>query len=217
MIKRVGRTTQPSLLSVHFLGTSSHRMENHLDFIYKSRAGLIIALLALTLTACGGGESVAPAGLPTPTQTNNKLEQVAQAGKAAVARTPSATALMDWAQTAYVQYFPGRKGNVTLPPYLLRYYPETGNYLGVAGDSVYIYGPVSGNQLTQVGRLSDFSCSVYPESCLSSNADTRNGTYTAYATTGERFTLQLDFDQRQFFPSLSWFAQMFESRRFPTK
>lgn len=167
-------------------------------FIGKSRAGITMALLALILAACGGGDPATQEAPPAPPLSS---DMAAQPPQAAVARTPSATALMDWAQTRYAQHFPGRKGNFTSAPYLLRYYPETGNYLGAAGDAVYIYGPVSGNQLTQVGRLSDFSCSVYPASCSPGSADTRNGTYTLYATTGERFTLQLDFDQRQFFIS----------------
>jgi hypothetical protein len=47
--------------------------------------------------------------------------------------------------------------------------------------------PRLGVVAVQVGRLHGPSA-----------ADTRNGTYTAYATTGERFTLTLDFDARQY-------------------
>ncbi len=116
----------------------------------------------------------------------------------AAARGPSATALMDWAQTAYPQYFPGRRGNLAYGDYLFRYYPETGYYLGVSGDVVYVKGAVTGGGISPVGSLSSFACNVYPASCDPQGGDARNGIYTAYATTGERFTLTLDFDARQF-------------------
>jgi len=158
-------------------------------FFTRAVAALTLCLL---LAACGGGDS------PTATAAPAGLPQSGGVPQAASPRTPSATALMDWVQTAYPELFPGRKGNTAQTPYLYRYYPETGNYLGVAGDTVYVMGPVSGGALRQVGTLASLACSVYPESCNPSAGDTRNGTYTAYATTGERFTLILDFDLRQY-------------------
>lgn len=73
----------------------------------------------------------------------------------------TATALMDWAETAYPQYFPGHEIDRVQTPYAYRFYPSTGNYLGVAGDQVYVLGQVSGNVLLRIGALTDFSCQVH--------------------------------------------------------
>ncbi|NRF72424.1 hypothetical protein HLB44_36290 [Aquincola sp. S2] len=78
---------------------------------------------------------------------------------------PDAAALFDWAERTYAQYFPGPQANQVSPPYTYRHYPTTGNYVGVAGDDVYILGPVSGGALQHVGKRSDFACLVYPASC----------------------------------------------------
>ena len=160
---------------------------------YPFFARLIAALTAcLLLASCGGGE-VSPAIAPAASRP-----LAAGLPQAASPRTPSATALMDWAQTAHPGHFPGPKANIAQGPYLYRYYPETQNYIGVADGMVYVMGPVTGGPLQQMGSLGGFSCSVYPDSCNPAAGDIRNGSYTAYATTGERFTLTLDFDTRQY-------------------
>lgn len=90
-------------------------------------------------------------------------------GKSAIpvppARLPTPTELMDWAQTAYPQFFPGPQPDTMLDPYVYRHYPESGNYLGVAGQEVYVLGPVSGGGLLYVGSLGDFACNVNPQDC----------------------------------------------------
>jgi hypothetical protein len=85
----------------------------------------------------------------------------------AAPRTPTPTELMDWAERTYSQFFPGHQTDQTLTPYVYRYYATTGNYVGVAGDAVYILGPVAGGGAApvQVGVLSDFACQVHPDSC----------------------------------------------------
>jgi murein DD-endopeptidase MepM/ murein hydrolase activator NlpD len=84
------------------------------------------------------------------------------------ARVPDATALLNWAEGAYPQLFPRGPTNQTASPYIFRYYPQTNTYLGVAGDVVQVLGPVSGNAVVTVGKLADFSCSVYPTDCVTS-------------------------------------------------
>jgi uncharacterized protein (DUF1800 family) len=81
------------------------------------------------------------------------------AAAAAPAPVPSASELMDWAEHAYSSYFPGPQTDQTSAPYLYRYYPATGNYLGVSNGRVYIYGPVAGDttEVVDVGALSDFA------------------------------------------------------------
>ncbi|MBI3369080.1 MAG: DUF1800 domain-containing protein [Burkholderiales bacterium] len=70
---------------------------------------------------------------------------------------PTPTELMDWAETHYAQFFPTHATNLTSDPYIYRYYPTTGNYLGVAGSDIYLLGPASGNVLYRVGSLADYA------------------------------------------------------------
>ncbi len=78
----------------------------------------------------------------------------------------TASAFMDWVQQVFGALFPAGPATVTVLGLAYRYYPGTQNYIGVLDDgTVAILGPVSGNQLAVVGRLSDFSCAVFPENC----------------------------------------------------
>ncbi len=82
------------------------------------------------------------------------------------AKPVDATALLDWAQQVFKPFFPDNAPSMAIPGFVVRFYPTSGNYLGVADDgSVYILGPLTGNQLAKVGKLSDFACSIYPDNC----------------------------------------------------
>ena len=85
----------------------------------------------------------------------------------AAPKTPTALELLDWAETAYPTYFPGRPATATAAPYLYRYYAQNGNYLGVAGSGIWLLGPVVGSNTTPkyVGELAAFSCQVNAFSC----------------------------------------------------
>ncbi|MBL8361319.1 MAG: DUF1800 domain-containing protein [Rubrivivax sp.] len=74
---------------------------------------------------------------------------------------PTVTELLDWAERVYTVYFPGHQANLVSAPYTYRYYAQTGNYVGVADGRVYIYGPVSGGPLGDVGALADYGTLVY--------------------------------------------------------
>lgn len=74
-------------------------------------------------------------------------------------------ALFDWAEQSYSSLFPGHAATQTYSPYVYRYYPTTGNHLGVADQGVYVMGPVSNGQLLRVGAVSDFACLVAPDTC----------------------------------------------------
>lgn len=123
-------------------------------------------LTAVALWSCGGGACAQPggqvraAGLDNPTSWRRAL-----ALPAPVPTVPEATALFDWAESTYPQFFPGPQTNLTSAPYVYRHYPATGNYVGVDGDDVYILGPVSGGGLLHVGKRADFACLVHPASC----------------------------------------------------
>ncbi|MDD2608330.1 MAG: hypothetical protein PHX60_01380 [Giesbergeria sp.] len=85
--------------------------------------------------------------------------------KVAMAPALTVSALFDWAETSYSDFFPGHQTDQTLPPYTYRYYPSTGNYLGTDGSFVYVLGTLSGNQLQSVGKLSDLTCVALPATC----------------------------------------------------
>ncbi len=64
--------------------------------------------------------------------------------------------LFDFAEKSYPEFFsPAEIKTVGLDNYLLRYYPDTGNYIGTKGEEVYVYGDVF-NGLLRAGVISDF-------------------------------------------------------------
>ena len=89
--------------------------------------------------------------------------------KRALATAPSrlvtADELFDWAQVAYSQFFPSARTSLQLGPYTYRYYPESGNHVALAGQDIYVQGPISGGMLLFVGTLGEFSCLVMPSLC----------------------------------------------------
>ncbi|SDZ05939.1 DUF3465 domain-containing protein [Nitrosomonas sp. Nm58] len=64
--------------------------------------------------------------------------------------------LFNFAEAAYPGYFsPAGVITTTLDGYLVRYYPNTGNYIGTKGEEVYVYGNVF-NGLLRAGVISDY-------------------------------------------------------------
>jgi hypothetical protein len=101
--------------------------------------------------------------------------------------------LIPWAEQAYPQYFYGAAQSGTYQDFTFRYYPASGNYIGLRnGDMVYVYGPVFDGDLLYVGTLSS----------LGSQAGASGGSTSAPVT--------LSSDQRAL---LSWaqgqYPQMF--------
>lgn len=139
------------------------------------------AVLACALAACGGGgggELQAPAvataqalaARPALTLSHPALEahlaQGERRGILAAARVlPSADVLFDWAERTFPQFFPSHRSTQTAAPYRYRYYPETGNYLGLDGETIMVLGPISGHQLQAVGSRADFACQLSPVAC----------------------------------------------------
>ena len=135
-------------------------------------SALTSALLAgLALTACGGGDDAGgtlsnalPSAFANPSQAPIRREilqgREAPAVAATAVRLPTATELMDWAERNFSAYFPGHKGDLQSAPYTYRFYPETGNYVGISGAAIYILGPVSGGPLAFVGTLNDYATAV---------------------------------------------------------
>lgn len=118
-------------------------------------------------------------------------------------RLVTATELFDWAEREYPQYFPSRQVNRQLDPYVYRYYPESGNHAALAGDRIYVQGPVSGGGLLFVGTLEDYSCRASPTLCgetprncnlpaswaVLGNTCTPNAGQPSTLASGENFTL----------------------------
>lgn len=64
--------------------------------------------------------------------------------------------LFDFAEKTYSQFFsPPGIITATLDNYLVRYYPDTGNYIGTQDGNVYVYGNIF-NGLLKAGIISDF-------------------------------------------------------------
>ncbi len=141
-------------------------------------------LAAGALSACGGGTAPPPEMLDLPSARRD----TALLRSAPLRAAPSvfdATSLLDWAEITYPQYFPGTQPSLFFAPYVYRYYPETQNYVGVAGNDVYVLGPVFNDVLTWVGTLADFSCTAHPSSCAAGPANaTEAARFLAQATLG---------------------------------
>ncbi|MBI5260111.1 MAG: DUF1800 domain-containing protein [Burkholderiales bacterium] len=124
-------------------------------------AGWLAAGTAAALAGCGGGDGAAPPEAFLQRESarpDRSILAVPQAaGSAAAAPVPTATELFDWAEAHYADLLPGHPANQSSPPYTYRFYATTGNYLGVADNVVYLYGPASAGVLQNVGTLADFA------------------------------------------------------------
>ncbi len=78
-------------------------------------------------------------------------------GKLAGDRVREAEAIMDAGEAQYPQYFPSHETTRWFDPYLYRFYPETGIYLGINEDekAVYLLGGVFGDTLYRVGSVTE--------------------------------------------------------------
>lgn len=64
--------------------------------------------------------------------------------------------LFNFAEASYPEYFsPAGVTTTTLDGYLVRYYPNTGNYIGTKGEEVYVYGNAF-NGLLRAGVITDY-------------------------------------------------------------
>lgn len=127
-----------------------------------------VCLAAVFLAACGGAD---------PAPDAHPLRSAAPQRAAAL----DATALMDWAEREYAQFFPGHPGSgiatVGADTYTYRAY-DVGSgrtaYLGVTTQGrVDVWSPdLNGGNLWSVGMLGDFTCRVLPQHCASSVSGT---------------------------------------------
>lgn len=135
------------------------------QYIHALRTVLVAPAAAFLVVACGGGGEAQ--GLAAPAARSAPQQPQAAELPLRAPQVPDATALMDWAESQFPQYFPGHQANIVSSPYIYRAYPTTGNYLGLSGVDIYILGPtLSGGELKRVGSTADFACNVYPASCV---------------------------------------------------
>lgn len=134
------------------------------------RPVLIAAVLAVA--GCGGGDDSRPVAEAArrmaadvgQVATMATLETQATAGvpsraRALEAQTVSdpATQLLDYGESAYPEYFPGPQSTQFSAGLTYRYYPQTEAYLLVdAAQQVFVIGGPFGNQVVQVGSVSDY-------------------------------------------------------------
>src|SRR5438105_1513252 len=90
--------------------------------LQTNTALLAAAAGAALLSACGGGEDALPAAMQDTTAAADHPTLVAIPQRQAL-RTLDAAGLMNWAETAYPQYFPSHEADRSAPPYSYRYYP----------------------------------------------------------------------------------------------
>ena len=85
----------------------------------------------------------------------------------AVASTPTADQVMDWAELILPSYFPDHQTTIPRVGFVFRYYPKADNYIGIKDDgSVYVlFGPLT-ESFRYVGQLANFTCVVLPDVCL---------------------------------------------------
>ncbi len=138
---------------------------------------LIALAAAAFLAGCGGGsdESTTTSTANTPAAAAAQLRTAmsAQGGvkvAAAVSPAQAAEQLLNFAETTFPNFFPSHQSTGTFDPFLFRYYPQTGIYVGVVVkanmgftlDGVYVMGGPFGNAPVYVGQLSQFITPVDP-------------------------------------------------------
>lgn len=82
-------------------------------------------------------------------------------GPALAQTAPDASSLFSWAERTYPGLFPTGPANQTFPPYTFRAY-SGGHYLALANDHVYWVGPLTGNNLQDLGPANQYTCLVTP-------------------------------------------------------
>jgi len=128
-------------------------------------------ILAAGLSGCGGGQdddeveagasairkAVAPPIRSNLLSAGNRADlRSAQTGL----RTPTAAELMDWAERQFPAYFDRHEADRYASDLVYRFYPATGNYLGVLGNDVLVLGPATQGQVVNVGTLQSFAAAV---------------------------------------------------------
>lgn len=152
-----GRCMPPNVIEQAAHGTGAAELQASVGAAALSAAAL--------LAGCGGGDP--PEALRNSETAVSMPELLGTGGRRSAslaARLPTADELMDWGESQFGQFFPGRQATLYVDDIAYRFYPGTGNYLGVQGSTVLVLGPVSGGVLARVGTLADFADAVFAHS-----------------------------------------------------
>lgn len=132
--------------------------------------------------ASGAATGAAPGSTTGASAGALRAAQVPQAATALTWPT-----LLVWAERTYPQFFSGASQNGTYQDFTYRYYPSTGNYIGLRNtDMIYVLGPLSDDDLLYVGTMGALSCQADPIGCASGASTPTGGTAgsTAGGSTG---------------------------------
>jgi hypothetical protein len=153
----------------------------------------LAALAVVGLAGCGGGQADVPARSGPQAAIATSRAQALAVSAGSLSASDAANQLMDFAESAYRQYFPTAEPTQSSAPFLYRYYPSTGVYLGVALSSdggyspggVYVMGGPFGNTPAPVGPLTSFTTPVCSPAPTGNNYfPLSGGSRWIYATSG---------------------------------
>ena len=126
----------------------------------------VLAAAALLAACGGGGDSAGGNTLASANAASTPYQPLLGtpvpsrlAAQTAVA-LPTPDQLMDWAERTYPALFPDHQLNQLSGTIIYRFYPKSGNHVGVSGNDVLVLGPMSDNSVTKVGTLAQFADAV---------------------------------------------------------
>src|SRR5512140_232670 len=139
---------------------------------------LLLGIAAATASCGGGGgepatPAIADTSIPIVPAGADTAVAPSQMAAARIFRAapPDTSQLFDWAEAHFPTLFPSHQVNQTFATYVYRFYPETGNYVGVDGGVfARVLGPSFGPDIVTVGVVSDFTCDVTPQACAPAGA-----------------------------------------------
>jgi len=173
--------------------------------LQKSVRCVAVLAAALVLAACGGGEAPRVGAqdfvariTPQAPRSDLLLASAPPVNPApAASRAITNQELFTWVQGLFPTIFGSaapQSGQVSFggKTYDVRYYAATGVYLGIADGEVYGLGPITGNQLVDLGQVQSFACQAVPSICQPQPGGTLNACIdpaTSSLPTGFRMNL----------------------------
>lgn len=158
------------------------------------RLAVCVFLMLSGLTGCGAGADSALS--PQATVSALRLQAAALAAEPEIAPDEAARQLMDFGEARYSVFFPGHPATQSFGPFVFRFYPETGIYLGVvisAGsgfvqNGVYVMGGAFGSAPYFVGPLADIITPANTLAEVKAFLASTDALWTSLPTTGASAT-----------------------------
>ena len=131
---------------------------------------------SIMVAGCGGGDGETPTAMlapqsatPLPLLDSGIPQSRIVRSEQKASRTPTPDELMDWAERAFPHLFDRHATSQSDSGLVYRYYPGTGNYLGVYQNTVMVLGPGTGGLVANVGPISSFADAVFSTDLPDSN------------------------------------------------